>query len=185
MKRVHPTAIINEPCIMGKRIEIMEGVIVGAQPVTYKRISRIPIRRKRIQALYGVEIGDDAVFHAGSLIMAGLEGPTKIDSRVVFAQKVNFGHDSKVGAGSTLMVGCDILGFVTIGKGTVIGSGSVIRPRVKIGDNSLVGMGSVVTKEVPSNSIAYNTTKSGEPVYCHSVRKTRSYMKELIRRALV
>ena len=178
-------SIINEPYTMGNRVEIMEGVILGTQPVTYEVISHIPLRRRRIQAKYGFKFGNDVTIHAGSIIMAGLERPTTLEDRVIVGQKVNVGHDAEIGRGARIMIGVEILGFASIGAGSYIGSGAVIKQGISVGNHSVVGMGATVTKDIPDNCKAYNATKSGEPVYCRYIQKTRSYMKAFIRELIV
>ena len=181
---IHATAILNDPYIIGKRAEIMEYVVLGAQPMAYRTVSKIPVRKKRRHAKYGTKLGNDVTIHAGSLIMAGVERPTTLEDRVNLAQKVNVGHDSKIGKGTRVMVGVNILGYVDIGAGSYIGSGAVIKQQTTIGDNSVVGMGAIVTKDIPDNCLAYNVTKEGVPVYCRVVQKSRSQMKGYLRKLL-
>ena len=184
MTSIHLTAVLNDPYIIGKRAEIMEYVVLGAQPMAYETISKFPVRKKRRYAEHGTKLGNDVTIHAGSLIMAGLEKPTTLEDRVKLAQKVNVGHDSRIGKGTRVMVGVNILGYVDVGAGSYLGSGSVIKQRTTIGDNSVVGMGATVTKDIPDNCLAYNVTKEGDPIYCRVVRKSRSTMKGIIRKLL-
>ncbi len=184
MTAMHSTAVLNDPYIIGKRVEIMEYVVLGAQPMAYFTASKIPVRKKRRHAEHGTKLGNDVTIHAGSLIMAGVERPTTLEDRVKLAQKVNVGHDARIGKGTRVMVGVNILGYVTIGAGSYIGSGSVIKQQIKIGNNALIGMGSTVTKDIPDNSLAYNVTEKGDPVYCRIVRKSRSAMRGMIRKLL-
>ena len=61
----------------------------------------------------------------------------------------SIGHDSVIGAYSTVCGFCNIMGKVQIGKGVFVGTHAAFIPEVKVGDGAYIGAGSVVLKDVP------------------------------------
>lgn len=65
---------------------------------------------------------------------------------------VTIGHDSDIGALTTVLPGVHIAGSVTIGRGVVVGSGAVVLQGLHIGDGAVIGAGAVVTHDVPAGT---------------------------------
>lgn len=68
------------------------------------------------------------------------------------------GHDSRVGAYSTMAAGVIVSGSVEIGPNCYLGAGSCVRNGIKIGEKALVGMGGVVVK-----NLAHDGVYAGNP----------------------
>jgi maltose O-acetyltransferase len=85
-----------------------------------------------IVARYGVEIGDDVILSARSMLIdAGLDPATFVDPRGrQYAER-----------------------RIHIGRGVWIGAGAIVLPGVTVGERSVVGAGAVVTRDVPPLSV--------------------------------
>lgn len=80
---------------------------------------------------------------------------TIIGDHVMFNAYSDLGHDSVVGAFTSIMCHVDITGKVKVGTHTFWGSGARALPSSKIGDNAIVGAGSVVLKKVKPNTTVF------------------------------
>ena len=178
---IHETTIINQPATIGKNLEAMEYVVIGANPVKYVRKN---LGYKREPPTFGVTIGNNVTIHGGSYIVKGLTRNTVIGNDVVIGQRCGVGHDCIIGRGAHLLADVVCVGFVEVGERAVIGTGTVVKQRVKIGAGSIIGMGSIVTKDIPSNVVAYNTCVDGK-VYCRPMGEAREGWKNWIRTNLI
>ena len=174
---IHETAIINQPVTIGKNLDAMEYVVIGTDPVKYVYKN---LRYKRELPAYGVTIGNNVTIHGGSQIIKGVEHDTMIGDDVVIGQRNIIGHDCIVGRGSHLYTSITLTGHVEIGARAVLGAGTVVKQRIKIGAGSIIGMGSIVVKDIPENTLAYNTCVDGN-VYCRPIGKARGELKNWIR----
>lgn len=102
-----------------------------------------------------VEASDSVVAGVGSVICAGsiLTVDVELGAHVQVNLGCTIGHDTRVGAFSTLSPGAHVSGNVAIGRGVYIGTGASIinghagRPLV-IGDAAVVAAGACVTSSV-------------------------------------
>lgn len=83
----------------------------------------------------GVEIGDNSVIAAGTVITSQTHDPRALT-------------DGKTYGKTSIWLP------VYIGQNVWIGSNAVIMPGIRIGDNAIIGAGAIVTKDVPERSVA-------------------------------
>jgi len=76
---------------------------------------------------------------------------TRLGKCVFLNTRCDIGHDSQIGAFSSLMPSVNISGNVTVGERTLIGVQSAILQGITIGSGVTVGMGSKVMADVPDN----------------------------------
>lgn len=164
---------------------VTEGTIINGL-VVVKDISRIPagsevvvaigdpLVKSRIVANLGNRFGFPVLIHprallqeiatisigAGSVITANVVVTCNvtIGEHVLINLASTIGHDSRIGAFSSIMPGVNVAGQVDIGEAVLIGAGSNIRNRIVIGRKSIVGMGAVVIRDVSDE-----TTVAGVP----------------------
>lgn len=183
---IHESALIYKNVIMGKNVDIHEFVTLGSHPYIYERLKPFVLPRwTLVIAKLGVIIGDDVKIHSYSRIERGVLKDTIIKDRVKIASRVTVGHDSTIEEGCMLHPSAEIWGNVHVGRGTYIGGCACIKQGLKIGKDCVIGMNSTVTHDIPDNSLVYNTTKNGEPVYARVIKNTRNKLKSLIRRNLI
>jgi acyl-[acyl carrier protein]--UDP-N-acetylglucosamine O-acyltransferase len=145
---IHPTAIINQPVKMGEGIEIREFALIGGTPMLFGNF-------KRIEAPFGVEMGNKVYIGPHATIMAGFKAPTKLGDEVLVGQYTNIGHDCIIG-NKVELVGMSLLsGYVEVGDETTIHAGTTVRNRIKIGRGVIIGQSSNVVKDIPDNVMAY------------------------------
>lgn len=96
----------------------------------------------------GVSMADGVVV-LGQVWLSAL---VSLEEHVYISCNVSIGHDTQVGAFSSVMPGANVAGDVTMGAGVLVGTGAVVLQGVTLGDGAVVGGGSVVTKDVPPNT---------------------------------
>ena len=184
--KIHPTAIVEDGARVGARTivmefaiirscvevgedcEIMEGVILGALPMSYSRLERKP-------PLFGVKVGDRVHFHSNVVVFRGMKRPTTIGDDCALGSQSTLGHDAKLGNMVVIQNHSTLAGWVETGDFVTIHLNVTIRERKKIGYNVAIGMCSNVTNDIPSNSVAY-----GNP--CRVIRKREHPIKYFARR---
>lgn len=95
--------------------------------------------------------GYGRVFYSfGDIICPGTILTTNIalGEHVIINLNCTIGHDTKIGAFTTLSPGVNVSGNVTIGELCYIGSNAVIREGITICDNVIIGAGGVVVKDI-------------------------------------
>lgn len=113
---IYPNVVIHQP----------EKVVIGDNVVIAEFV--------HIWGGGGVEIGDDTIIAAGTIITSLTHDKYSLHNNKRYRDTL-------------------IKKPVKIGKNVWIGSGVIILPGVSIGDNSIIGAGAVVTKDVESNQI--------------------------------
>ena len=161
-------AIIRSCVEVGKDCEIMEGVILGALPMSYSKLKRKP-------PLFGIVVGDRVHFHSNVVVFRGMKRPTTIGDDCALGSQSTLGHDAKLGNMIMIQNHSTIAGWAEIGDFVTVHINCTVRERIKIGSNVTVGMGSNVTKDIPSNSVAY-----GNP--CRRIRRRENPIKYFARR---
>jgi len=95
-------------------------------------------------------VGSHCKLGVGSILCPGVVLTTNvtIGDHVHLNLNVSVGHDSQIGAFSTLNSHVDITGAVVVEESAFLGSHAVVLPRGRVGAFSRVGAGSVVLRHV-------------------------------------
>jgi sugar O-acyltransferase (sialic acid O-acetyltransferase NeuD family) len=103
---------------------------------------------------------DTVHFGAGSIVCAGAVLTVDIEAgaHVHFNRNCNVGHDTKIGAFTTISPGVNVSGNVCIGEGVFVGTGASIinglagNP-LTVGDGAVVAAGACVTGSVEGGTM--------------------------------
>lgn len=130
---VHPSAIVDEPCIIGANTKvwhfchIMAGVRIGERCVLSQNVfiaSGVSVGdRVKIQnnvSLYTGCLVEDDVFFGPSCVTTNVTNPRAQVSRRRLYEKTLFKRGSTIGANATIVCG------VTIGRYAFVGAGAVV-----------------------------------------------------------
>ena len=126
---IGPSVVIGADCtiganstishaILGNRVHIYSGAIVGAQGFGF-----VPGQGglRRVPQLGRVVIGNDVEFGANSTIDRGALGDTEIGDGSVVDNLVQIGHNVRVGRSCIICGQTGIAGSVTIEDGAIVG----------------------------------------------------------------
>ena len=130
---------------IGKGFVAKSGSVIGGRSTGFKDYND----------LKGLIIGDYVEVGQNSVIMLGVENPTRLGDGVTVGSQCTVGHDDDIRDNALVSSHSMLGGHVFMGKNSVVAIGVIVRNRIKIGPGSFIGMGSVVVKDIPKNVIAY------------------------------
>jgi len=134
---IHPTATVYPGTILGDRVKVLEGAVVGKQP------SLSPRSTTKREPLSPTQIGDGTIVSTGAVVFAG----SRIGARVILGdqscvrERVEIGDDVVVGRG--VLVEND----TTIGALTKIQADAYITAYSTLEDNVFVAPCVVTTND--------------------------------------
>lgn len=157
---LHEGVIIRNQTIIGKRVTIFPGTVIGGDGYGYERNEAGEL--EKFPHIGGVVIENDVEIGSNTCIDRGSIGDTRIRSRARIDNLVHVAHNVDVGEDVAVIALSLLGGSVKIGKGAWIAPSAVIRNQIEIGENATIGLGAVVTKNVPAGS-----TVLGNPAKDH------------------
>ena len=147
---IHPRVTIYDQSILGERVKIGSGTVIGAEGLEYARDNQDRYRDfphiSNVIIYNDVDIRSNTIIHRGVLQSTIIEEGTKIGSNVCI------GHEVRIGKHCIIINGTVICGSVKIGNFTYISAGSTIINSVNIGDHVMIGMGTIILRDVPDNA---------------------------------
>lgn len=152
-----------------------------AEPGSFRSLSiaiASPVIRRKIYAKAGanfeypnlihpdVFIDESCSLGRGLILCAGVQMTVDITlgDFVIVNLNATIGHDTRIGAFSSLMPSVNISGNVRVGEGVFIGSGATVLQGLTIGDGAVIGAGSVVTRNIPPGVVAKGVPARWQPL---------------------
>ena len=130
---VHPTAIVEEGCTIGKNTKIwhfchvMQGSVIGEDCVLGQNVMVAPGvvlgNRVKVQnnvSLYTGVVCEDEVFLGPSCVFTNVRNPRSAVSRREEFLSTRLGRGATIGANATVVCGHDIGAYAFIGAGSVV-----------------------------------------------------------------
>ncbi|MGC8972415.1 MAG: UDP-3-O-(3-hydroxymyristoyl)glucosamine N-acyltransferase, partial [bacterium] len=151
--------IIDDESIIGKRVKIQHGAVIGKEGFGFYRDRETYIRIPHLGNVIiedDVEIGANSVVDRATLGSTIIKRGTKIDSLVIVAHNVKIGEDTVIAGQS------GIAGSSEIGNGCMLGGQVGVADHIKIGNNTIIFAKTGVIGDIPSNSVV-----SGIPARPH------------------
>lgn len=129
-------SVLRNHVSIGNRVRIGSHCAIGEEGLAYLRDGQA---WRAMPAFGSVEIGDDVVLLAHTVVQAGVLGDTVIAHGCVLDSQVLIGHDSVVGAHTAIAGQTAVAGAARIGRGCRIGG------KVGIGEGVIIAEGVTVT----------------------------------------
>jgi UDP-3-O-[3-hydroxymyristoyl] glucosamine N-acyltransferase len=143
--RLHPGARVLDGCVLGARVIVHSGAVIGADGFGFAPLDGKWIK---IPQTGRVVIGDDVEIGANTTIDRGAMGDTVIEDGVKLDNLIQVGHNCRIGA-HTVLAGCvGIAGSADIGRGCQIGGAAMIAGHLSIADGTLIGPGTLVSRTI-------------------------------------
>jgi len=143
---LHPNATVYHDCIIGERVILHSGVVIGADGFG---MAMDEGRWLKIPQIGRVVIGDDVEVGASTTIDRGALDDTVIGEGVKLDNQIQIGHNCHIGA-HTAIAGCTgIAGSTRIGKYCMLGGNAMISGHLTIADRVVVSGGTLVAKSIP------------------------------------
>ena len=143
--RLHPNVTIYHDCVIGERVILHSGVVIGADGFG---MAMDEGRWLKIPQIGRVVIGDDVEVGASTTIDRGALIDTVIEEGVKLDNQIQIGHNCHIGA-HTAIAGCTgIAGSTRIGKYCMLGGNAMISGHLTIADRVVVSGGTLVAKSI-------------------------------------
>ncbi len=148
--RLYPLVTVRERCVLGARVILHSGVVIGADGFGYDfkdgRYLKIP-HTGFVQLDNDVEIGANSTIDRGRFGRTHIGEGTKIDNLVMI------GHNVVVGAHSIIVAQSGISGSTTVGKYFTLAGQSGLAGHLNVGDRVTLTAMSGINKDAPSNVV--------------------------------
>ncbi len=148
---IAPTAVFGPRVILGNRVTVGPGSVIGHPGFGWARSSGIEVRA--IPQLGGVVIEDDVYIGPLCTVDAGTLSPTRVRRGAKLDAHVHVGHNVDVGEGALIAAQTGLAGSVKIGRGALIGGQVGIADYVTVGDGARVAAKSGVIGDVPAGTV--------------------------------
>jgi len=143
--RLHPNVVIYERSIIGHRVAIHAGTVIGADGYGYVFDQG---RHRKVLQVGNVIIGDDVEIGANSAIDRAALGSTVIGAGTKIDNLVHIAHNVVFGQHCLIMGQCGFAGSSRFGDYCVIASQSGVAGHLTIGHRVTVGGKSGVTRDL-------------------------------------
>lgn len=154
--RLHPHVTLYAHSVLGSRVEIHSGVVIGSDGFGYVfgegRQWKFPQVGKVIID-DDVEIGSNTTIDRGSLGLTHIKADSKIDNLV------QVGHNVEIGEHSILVSQVGISGSTKLGRGVVVGGQAGFGDHAIVEDNAVIGgqAGILPGKVIRSGQVVWGT----------------------------
>jgi UDP-3-O-[3-hydroxymyristoyl] glucosamine N-acyltransferase len=148
--RLYPGVMIRERCILGDRVILQPGAVIGSCGFGYELQEG---RHVKIPQTGIVEIGDDVEIGANTTIDRARFGRTVIGEGSKIDNLVQIAHNVQVGPHSIICSQVGISGSTRIGSYVTLAGQVGLAGHIEIGDQAILGAKAGVTKNVPAGAI--------------------------------
>ncbi len=147
---IYPHVTIRERTIVGDRVILHPGVVLGSDGFGYAQSEEGPVK---IPHLGRVVIEDDVEIGANATVDRGTLGETRVGRRTKIDNLVQVGHNVQIGQAALITAQSGIAGSATLGDGVIMAGQSGVSDHVAVGAGAVVGAKAGVFKDVPAGQI--------------------------------
>ena len=148
--RLHPGAIIRERCLLGDRVILQPGAVIGSCGFGYEfQVGR----HVKIPQTGIVEIGNDVEIGANTTIDRARFGRTVIGEGSKIDNLVQIAHNVQIGPHSIICAQVGIAGSTRVGSYVTLAGQVGLAGHIEIGDKAVIGAQSGLSKNVPPGSM--------------------------------
>jgi len=143
--RLGPSVTIYPRCVIGRRVLIHAGAVIGADGFG---LAPQAGRWIKIPQMGRVVIGDDVEIGANTTIDRGALDDTVIEDGVKLDNQIQIGHNVRIGAHTAMAACAGVAGSSRIGKHCAIGGAARIMGHIEIADHVTIAATTFVTKSI-------------------------------------
>ncbi len=148
--RLYPHVIIRERSLIGKRVVLHPGVIIGSDGFGYEFRDG---RQQKIPQTGTVQIDDDVEIGANSTIDRARFGRTWIQEGVKIDNLVQIAHNVTIGRHTVICAQVGISGSVRVGNYVTLAGKVGVNGHIEIGDGAIAAAMGAITKSVPPREV--------------------------------
>jgi len=147
---LHPHVAVLDRCIVGDRVVLHAGVVIGADGYGYQL--RDGAHHKLPQR--GIaELGDDVEIGANSTVDRARYGRTVVGAGTKIDNLVMVAHNVVVGEHSLLVAQCGVAGSAVLGHHATVAAQAGVAGHIRIGHGATVGAKAGVMRDVPPGKV--------------------------------
>jgi UDP-3-O-[3-hydroxymyristoyl] glucosamine N-acyltransferase len=143
--RLHANVTIYEDCMIGSRVILHSGVVIGADGFG---IAMAEERWLKIPQIGRVIIGDDVEMGANTTVDRGTIDDTVIEEGVKLDNQIQIAHNVRIGAHTAIAACAGVAGSAKIGRHCRIGGASGIAGHLTIADRVEISAHTIITKSI-------------------------------------
>jgi UDP-3-O-[3-hydroxymyristoyl] glucosamine N-acyltransferase len=148
---IGPLCVVYENSVIGDGTILHAACVIGAPGVFSKSLygTRVHVRH-----FGGVQIGRDAVLHAGVHVARAVAfgESTTVGDQTHLGPRTSVGHDAVVGAGVLIAANVVLAWRAVVGEGAWLGAGAIVSNAITVGAEARVNLGAVVVADVPAGA---------------------------------
>jgi UDP-3-O-[3-hydroxymyristoyl] glucosamine N-acyltransferase len=129
--RVRPHAVLYPRTVLGARVTVHSGAVIGADGYGYEWDGR---RHRKVPQIGRVRLCDDVEVGANSTIDRATTGETVIGPGTKIDNLVQIGHNVRTGAHCLIISQTGIAGSAKLGNGVVLAGQVGVKDHIEIGD---------------------------------------------------
>ena len=150
--RLYPLVTIRERSVIGARVIIHSGAVIGSDGFGYDFDSKTG-RHVKITHTGYVQIDDDVEIGANTTVDRGRFGKTHIGEGVKIDNLVQIAHNVTIGAHSIIVSQTGISGSTSLGRYVTLAGQVGLAGHLTVGDRATVTAQSGLNKDVPAGAI--------------------------------
>lgn len=148
---IHSHAVVREDCLIGERVILQNGAIVGSDGFGYAR--RPDKSWHKIPQTGKVVIEDDVEIGAGATIDRATLGATTVRRGTKIDNLVQIGHGSTVGEDTLLCAQVGLAGSSDVGDRVILSGQVGVAGHLRIGDGVIATAQSGIPNSVPEGKL--------------------------------
>lgn len=147
---IYPHATVRETCILGDRVIIHSGAVIGSDGFGYASVEGV---HHKIPQVGIVRIGDDVEIGANTSIDRARFGETSIGRGTKVDNLVQIAHNVSIGDHCIVVSQVGVAGSTSVGKHVTLAGQSGIAGHITIGDRAIIAGKSGISKNVPPGAL--------------------------------
>lgn len=148
---LYPFASVRERCILGDRVILHNGAVVGSDGFGYT-VDAQGVRTKIPQTGIAV-LEDDVEIGANTTIDRARFGETRVGRGTKVDNLVQIAHNCIIGEHSVLCAQSGMAGTTTLGKHVICAGQAGLAGHLAVGDGAVVGAQAGVSKDLPGGQM--------------------------------
>jgi UDP-3-O-[3-hydroxymyristoyl] glucosamine N-acyltransferase len=146
---LHPHAYVADRCIVGDRVVLQSGAIVGSDGFGYAFLDG---QLRKIPQIGIAQLGDDVEIGAHTCIDRAQTGVTAIGDGTKIDNLCQIGHNCRIGKHTALAAFVGLAGTTTLGDYVQVGGQTGFAGHLTVGSRVMVAGGTHVWSDVPDGT---------------------------------
>jgi len=156
---LHPHASLMERCVIGNRVVLHAGSVIGSEGFGWAFIEG---RLERIPQVGNVVLDDDVEIGANTCVDRAQTGSTTIGRGTKIDNLVQIGHNCRIGKHSAFAAMVGLAGSTIVGDYVMVGGQSAFKGHVTVGSRVRIAGNTMIWGDVPDGA-----SVSGAPAQNH------------------